>query len=122
MTPIEQLMNADRQALNQRWLALFDHPPPGRLQNGLVRRVLVWQAQMEGAGLKPAQRLSSGRPSAALRPGTRLLRQWQDSTHEVLVLESGFQYAGKTHRSLSAVARAITGTPWSGPAFFGVKR
>ena len=61
-------------------------------------------------------------PDSALSPGTRLLREWHGATHEVLVEAHGFEYAGKNYKSLSAVARAITGTPWSGPAFFGTKR
>ncbi len=62
------------------------------------------------------------RSGPTLAPGTRLLREWQGATHEVLVLPRGFEYQGKTFSSLSAVARAITGTAWSGPAFFGIKR
>lgn len=118
---IEELTTADRPVLDQRWVSLFDHEPPAKLQASLVRRVLVWHAQMAGAGLKPGERLSTGRPAVSLRPGTRLLREWQGSTHEVLVTADGFEHAGKTYQSLSAIARAITGTRWSGPAFFGVK-
>ena len=69
-----------------------------------------------------AGRLPAMRPPVALKPGTRLLREWQGTTHEVRVLDAGFDYAGQTYKSLSAVARAITGTPWSGPLFFGIKR
>ncbi len=122
MTLVEQIATAERPVLNKRWESLFDHAPPPKLQIGLVRRVLFWQAQMEGVGLKPSDRLASARSAITLRPGTRLLREWQGSTHEVLVLGVGFEYAGQTYKSLSAIARAITGTPWSGPAFFGVKR
>jgi hypothetical protein len=57
----------------------------------------------------------------ALAPGARLVREWQGRTHQVTVLAAGFEYAGQTYRSLSAIARTITGTPWSGPAFFGVR-
>src|SRR5207302_5578693 len=56
-----------------------------------------------------------------LKPGTRLMREWQGQTYEVLVLDDGFSWQGTHHRSLSAIARKITGTPWSGPLFFGVK-
>ena len=122
MISADQVATADRSLLNQRWESLFDHEPPAKLQIGLVRRVLVWHAQMAGAGLKPTDRLPTSRPSVSLHPGTRLLREWQGTTHEVLVLDAGFEYAGQTYKSLSAIARAITGTPWSGPAFFGVKR
>ena len=56
-----------------------------------------------------------------LAPGTRLVRQWQGRTYEVVALEDGFSWQGTHYRSLSAIAREITGTPWSGPLFFGLK-
>lgn len=74
---------------------------------------------------RAAEQISAGRPLSApptaIKPGTRLLREWQGVTHEVIVLEDGIQYRGETWASLSAVARAITGTRWSGPLFFGLK-
>ncbi len=57
----------------------------------------------------------------SLRPGARLIREWNGETHEVLVTEEGFQWRGQKWRSLSAIAREITGTHWSGPRFFGVR-
>lgn len=56
-----------------------------------------------------------------LAPGTRLLREWQGQTHHVTVLASGFEYSGRTWRSLTAISRSITGTAWSGPLFFGLR-
>ena len=56
-----------------------------------------------------------------LKPGTKLLREWQGRTHEVVVGENGFLWQLAHYRSLSKIARAITGTPWSGPVFFGLK-
>src|SRR5207253_2232691 len=56
-----------------------------------------------------------------LKPGTRLVREWQGRTYEVLVLDRGFSWQGTHYRSLSALARKITGTAWSGPLFFGLK-
>ena len=57
----------------------------------------------------------------SIKPGTRLLREWQGQTHEVIAESTGqFLYRGKTYCSLSAIARAITGTRWSGPTFFGI--
>jgi len=58
--------------------------------------------------------------SVSLKPGARLLRSWGGETHEVVVVEDGFTWAGKTWRSLSAIAREMTGTRWSGPRFFGL--
>jgi hypothetical protein len=56
-----------------------------------------------------------------LKSGTRILRKWRGETHEVVVTESGFEYRHARFKSLSEIARKITGTRWSGPAFFGVK-
>ena len=57
-----------------------------------------------------------------LKPGTRLIREWQGRTYEVVVLDDGFCWQGTQYRSLSAIARKITGTAWSGPLFFGLKQ
>lgn len=74
---------------------------------------------------RAAANLAEGRPVAPptpkIKPGTRLLREWQGVTHDVIVLEKGVQYRDKTWPSLSAVAREITGARWSGPRFFGLK-
>ena len=74
---------------------------------------------------RAAQDLAKGRAPAThakkIKPGIRLLREWQGVVHEVIVLERGVQYRGKAWPSLSAVAREITGTRWSGPLFFGLK-
>ena len=61
------------------------------------------------------------RQAANLQPGTRLLRDWHGQRYEVIVQEDGFLHDGKKYRSLSAVARAITGSYWSGNRFFGLK-
>ena len=57
-----------------------------------------------------------------LKPGAKLVREWGGESHDVLVLEAGFAWRGKTWRSLSVIAQAITGTHWSGPRFFGLKK
>jgi len=101
----------------------------------LLLRALAYRLQEQAlGGLDRATRrrldraaadLAAGRPLAApapkIKPGTRLLREWQGVVHEVIVLEGGLQYRGETWPSLSAVAREITGTRWSGPRFFGLK-
>src|SRR5262249_59794598 len=61
------------------------------------------------------------RAGPELQAGARLVREWQGRTYEVLVLDEGFSWQGRHYRSLSAVARTITGTAWSGPLFFGLK-
>jgi hypothetical protein len=83
------------------------------------------QAAKSG-GLTAAERrqLISGMPSCSsqVHPGSRLIRVWRGETHQVTVLEDGYLYADKKWRSLSAIAKAITGTRWSGPVFFGLKK
>ncbi len=125
MNVLDALQAADRDALVERWQAAFKCEPPARTNTGLMRRVLAWQVQCEASGFKPPAASSKGaassRQAIILRPGMRLLREWRDATHEVRVMAQGFEYNGKTYASLSRIARTITGTPWSGPAFFGVK-
>ena len=95
----------------------------------MLRRAVAWHLQMQASpewrdAASVSRLVRSLRPAVAapaLPPGTRLLRQWQDRTHHVTVLDGGFDYEGVRYRSLSAIARQITGTPWSGPAFFGLK-
>jgi Protein of unknown function (DUF2924) len=60
-------------------------------------------------------------PSPLPRTGTILVREWRGTTHQVAVVDDGFLWKGKTHRSLSSIARAITGTNWNGPRFFGMR-
>ena len=124
MNTLNEISGADRSTLVSRWQNAFDREPPPRVHIGMLRRVLAWHIQAEAVGLTSSRPggASASRTTPLLRPGTRLLREWQGATHEVLVLPEGFEYTGQTYKSLSAIARAITGTPWSGPAFFGVKR
>ena len=88
-----------------------------KAMGGLSRKV---RRQLEQAG----EQLGAGRSitpvPAAPKAGTRLIREWQGVTHEVILLEKGVEYRGRTWSSLSAVARDITGTRWSGPRFFGL--
>src|SRR5260370_24418308 len=60
--------------------------------------------------------------SSRIKPGTQMIRQWQNTTHTVTALAEGFEWNGRTYKSLSAVANAITGTNCNGFAFFGIKR
>ena len=68
-----------------------------------------------------AARLNPRRRSR-LRPGTRLVREWRGVTHMVLIHADGIEWRGQRYRSLSVVARKITGARWSGPRFFGLRR
>ena len=131
--PLAVLVTLDRNALVERWAATFGCPAPRSSQVSLLRAALAWHLQMEqqaGDGARGVdrliQRLRRSTVSAAstetLAPGTRLLREWQGQSHHVTVLAQGFEYKQKSYRSLTAIARAITGTAWSGPLFFGLRR
>ena len=62
------------------------------------------------------------RPRVSFKPGTRLVREWHGQTHTVVILADGVEWRGQRYRSLSVVAREITGARWSGPRFFGLKQ
>ncbi len=124
---LDWLAAASRAELAERWHQAFGHSPPKKCHAELLRQVLAWhlQAQAEGGLSAAQQRQLSSQPTretASLTPGTRLIRVWQGHTHQVTVLEDGFLFAGKRYTSLSAIAKAITGTAWSGPVFFGLKK
>jgi Protein of unknown function (DUF2924) len=126
----------DAAALKQKWLALYRAEPPPRLRRSLMIRAIAHRIQERTlGGLKPATRrflsqftndAAAGRTlpprSRAVNPDTVLVREWHGTSHRVTVLERGFDWRGKRYRSLSEIARAITGTRWSGPRFFGIKQ
>jgi len=132
---IAKLQTLDTPALRTLWGEAFGGPPPKPMRRDLLLRAIAYHVQEQAqGGLRPAtlRRLiraaqdlgSERRPVTApltIKPGTRLLREWHGVTHEVMVLEEGVRYRGQTWRSLSAVAREITGAHWSGPLFFGLK-
>jgi hypothetical protein len=128
---LQTLGSLSRAELAVRWESAFGVPAPKSCQATLLRCALAWHLQMQalkasvGAreaaqAAKSIQRAAAG-AGAPLSAGTRLLREWQGSTHHVTVVPGGFEYDGQVWKSLSAIARAITGTRWSGPAFFGVR-
>jgi len=85
--------------------------PTGCRKSPLVGRQIALELQQTGrVRMRPR-----------LKPGTRLMREWRGQSHEVLVLDEGFSWQGMHYRSLSAIARQITGTAWSGPLFFGLR-
>ena len=128
---LSALLSLSTPELRARWHALFGHPSPPRLKRDLLIRAIAHRLQENRfGGLKPAtrrrlERLAAGaelKPDAgpALRPGLRLMRDWNGETHLVEVTAEGIRWRGASYRSLSAVARAITGARWSGPRFFGL--
>ncbi len=123
-----------RVELIGRWRSAHGQSPPRAVGRRLLEHDAAYQVQAKAfGGLKPATRrklarifddLSANREPAphpvAVKPGTRLLREWQGVIHEVVVEDGGVRFRDQTYRSLSAVAREITGARWSGPRFFGL--
>jgi hypothetical protein len=128
---LSTLSALDREELAEQWSVVFGCPAPRNCQATLLRCALAWHSQMTnqakaGSGgikriRKKLQHSASSAPIDSLAPGTRLLREWQGQTHHVTELDHGFEYVGKSYRSLTAITRLITGTPWSGPQFFGLR-
>ena len=108
----------------------FDEQPPRGLRQAFLARLLAYDLQVRARGglsprlVKRLQATAAGEtPSPAapqLRPGAQLLRTWNGVTHRVDVVEDGYRYRGDIYRSLSAIAKRITGAHWSGPRFFGL--
>ena len=129
---LEDLSHAELKA---RWNALYDVPCPKHMSCKFLLGAVAYRIQENVfGGLKKSTRrrlekvsadLAAGKPikqsGPRIKPGTRLLREWNGTVHEVIVLESAVQYRGQLWPSLSAVAREITGARWSGPRFFGLK-
>jgi hypothetical protein len=87
------------------------------LAYGGLQKETITRLQKVGRELEKAP---EGLKSGQMKTGTRLLRHWGGDTHEVTVTDDGYSYRGKVYKSLSSVARQITGTRWSGPLFFGL--
>ena len=132
---LDALPDLPRPELKQRWQDLYGTPCPPRMSRKLLRYAIAYRLQENVYGgldrktlrlLKRATaNLAAGKPvvpeKSKIKPGTRLLREWHGTTHEVIVLEKGVQFRDETWPSLTAVAREITGAHWSGPRFFGLK-
>ncbi len=136
-TPMALDPPATRTELLQEWWELYGCPPPPRLSTRLLRLAVAYQQQAAvhgGLKTKTRKRLQAfaassggdGEPKMVAKErvypatGTRLVREWHGKTHVVDVLEHGVSYEGQSYRSLSEVARTITGARWSGPRFFGL--
>ena len=89
-----------------------------RAFGGLSKSILRKLSGTEPEACSPEDRRAA--PRTVIKPGTRLVREWNGETHTVLVLADGVEWRGERFRSLSIVAREITGTHWSGPRFFGL--
>ena len=123
-----------RARLAELWRELYSADPPAKISDLLMRQAIGYRLQVKHLGgldfstRRALERLLARSPIRAtptsnrksVRPGAVLIRQWRGANHQVTVLEQGVLYRGKHYRSLSEVAREITGTRWSGPRFFGL--
>ncbi len=132
---LQALAEMDYDALRDEWRRLYRAHPPKRVSRDLLRLGVAWKLQEKAnGGLSAAlkRRLADLAKTmeqdgdiarnrvARLKPGAKLIREWQGEIHTVAVLEDGFEWQGKRWRSLSVIAREITGSHWSGPRFFGL--
>lgn len=126
---LTDLETMDRGALLSAWSGFFGIPAPRTMSRVFLRQFLAFelQARQQGGLSKAVRKVLEAKPgqkapvhSPALKPGGRLIREWNGVTHVVDILGNQFVWKGETYRSLSAIARAITGAHWSGPRFFGL--
>ena len=133
---LSRLPTLDIAELRQQWRGFYKTQAPPNLSRELLVRAVAHRMQELAVGslrAEPRRRLlriaqqfkqtgeATIRARPELKPGTRLMREWQGRTYDVLVLDDGFSWQNTRYRSLSAIARKITGTAWSGPLFFGLK-
>jgi Protein of unknown function (DUF2924) len=129
---IDRIRSLSVDALRRLWSRTFRASPPPGFTKDLIARFLCWHIQEQAfGGLEPktAKHLASLAPGAGsradrpkcLKPGTVLVREYQGEQHTVTVVANGFVWREATYASLSTIARAITGTNWNGPRFFGLR-
>jgi hypothetical protein len=135
---IAHLRGLDLPGLRSRWRSQTGRAAPSHLPKSVLLRVLAYRAQAAAFGdldkatahlldriadeARSGKRVEVPVPDrVGIRPGTLLIREWEGVSHRVMVMSEGFAWNGSTYPSLSKVARAITGTRWNGPRFFGLR-
>ena len=133
---LNELGGRGTDELRQRWIELFGVAPSLRISRELLVRAIAHRMQEKAHGglgkssrrrlARLAQTLGEGGSievpqTQSFKPGTKLIREWKGKVHEVVIAGGTYIWAGQHYRSLSQIARAITGTRWSGPRFFGLE-
>jgi len=137
---ITVLRDLDLKGLRVRWRNVFGKPAPEHLTRYLLFRIIAYRLQADRLGdldaktIKVLEQAAGQQPSDVSKglikldqrrfappPGTVLVREWDRTSHRVVVMPDGYAWNGKTFDSLSQVALAITGTKWNGPRFFGLR-
>lgn len=132
---VAELPALSRPELLKLWQELFGKPATAGIRRELLIPCLAYRLQESEYGrptseqqmeLRHATQAFKRSPDRGLanriKPGTRILREWREQMHEVLVTKRGYEYRGVCYKSLSIIARQITHTRWSGPAFFGLRK
>lgn len=124
---ISEIEGFGRSDCLERWRDIFGRSPPKHLSQPFMKKVLIWDLQTKalgGVSAKTERRLkqiAAGKSAFVVaKPGSHLVREWNGRTYQIKVTEEGYAMGGKSWRSLSAIARHITGARWSGPRFFGI--
>ena len=136
LAQVAALPGKSASELKQIWRDLYDREPPAYNRQFLIKRLAYRLQELAYGGLsaqaevklkalaeEEEDRLKGKAPRRIACPiaGTRLVREWKGVEHHVTVLDNGFEYQGRKYTSLSAIARAITGTRWNGPLFWGLR-
>jgi hypothetical protein len=129
---IERIQTLNTGEARSLWQEVFKRPVPKALTRDLLVRTICWDIQERAFGghspamLRLLASYAKGRPAQVdrlkrLKPGTEVVREYQGERHTVVITGEGFAWRGQTYPSLSAIARAITGSNWNGPRFFGLR-
>ncbi|MCA3714702.1 DUF2924 domain-containing protein [Phenylobacterium sp.] len=125
---VRALEELSLEGLRSVWRARYGAPPALRSPD-MLRQILAWRIQAERFGGLDAQTRQSLKRrgeardlTAGLGEGARLAREWRGRRYEAVAVAGGYAYEGKIYRSLSEVARLITGVRWNGPRFFGLRK
>jgi len=130
---LASLESLDHKGLSKAWEKALGAPPPKASSRKYLLRALSYQYQtkhmssLTKAEAKALRSYISGdkavpaKTKVSLEPGAKLIREWNGRTYTVSVKEEGFVHKDKVWKSLSAIAKDITGAHWSGPRFFGVR-
>ena len=133
---LEAIANLEVDQLRLRWIELFGTEPAPRISRDVLIRGVAYRIQEEINGrlsqgrrrqlkrlaeeLRSAGSIASAK-NKTFKTGTKLIREWKGRVHEVLISDAGYVRGEKHYRSLTQIARLITGTGWSGPRFFGLE-
>lgn len=124
-----ELAGMSRPQLQGKWRNLYGTEPSNSSREFLRRRLAYRVQEIVYGGLEAtlkaeltADSVPDRKTAGVLRDGTKIVRNWHDREYEVVVRGARYEYNGKLYRSLSGVARAITGTNWNGNEFFGIKK